>query len=57
MLRGNIGEWEAVMTSSDAFPNVERANVHRLSVPILMLSGEKSWPIGKRSTPSSNAFS
>ena len=47
MLRANIVEWEAIMTSSNAFPMVDRASVHQLSMPILMLSGEKSYAIGK----------
>jgi pimeloyl-ACP methyl ester carboxylesterase len=46
-LRGNIAEWEAITTSSNAFPMIDRAAVHRLPMPVLMLSGEKSYAIGK----------
>lgn len=47
MLRRNIAEWEAIMTSSNAFPPLDRASVRRLPMPVLMLSGEKSYAIGK----------
>jgi len=47
MLRANGAEWEAIMTSSNAFPPFDRDSVHRLPMPILMLSGEKSYAVGK----------
>jgi non-heme chloroperoxidase len=47
MLLGNIREWEALTTSSDAFPLVARKDVQNLSMPVLMLSGAKSYLVGK----------
>ncbi len=43
----NIREWEALTTSSDAFPLIRHEDVRRLIVPTLMLSGEHSYPLGK----------
>jgi pimeloyl-ACP methyl ester carboxylesterase len=46
-LLSNIREWEALTTSSDAFPRVERSEVGRLDVPVLILTGENTYPIAK----------
>jgi pimeloyl-ACP methyl ester carboxylesterase len=47
MLLGNIREWEALTTSSDAFPILPREDVRRVTIPTLMLSGANSYSIGK----------
>lgn len=47
MLMGNIREWEALTTSSEAFPFVTREDAARLSVPSLIITGEKTYAIGQ----------
>lgn len=42
-LRANLREWEAITTSADGFPMVPRAAVKRLGVPVLMISGERTF--------------
>jgi pimeloyl-ACP methyl ester carboxylesterase len=42
-LRSNLREWEAIMTSRDGFPLVAREDVRRLKVPVLMISGERTY--------------
>ena len=45
VLLGNLREWEALTTSSDAFPHVSRDQIGRLTMPVLMLSGGKTYPM------------
>src|SRR5205823_6425998 len=47
MLRANMREWRALTTSSDAFPMIDRKDVQALRMPVLMLSGEKTYAPGK----------
>jgi pimeloyl-ACP methyl ester carboxylesterase len=45
MFNDNIAEWEALMISPDAFPNVPRDRVRTLSAPLLLLTGDRTLPI------------
>jgi pimeloyl-ACP methyl ester carboxylesterase len=45
VLFGNIREWQALTTSTDAFPAITRAQVRKLSLPVLMLSGGATNPV------------
>jgi pimeloyl-ACP methyl ester carboxylesterase len=45
MFNDNIAEWEALMTSGDAFPDVPRESVCRLPIPVLLLAGDRTLPI------------
>lgn len=42
-LRSNLREWEAITTSADGFPLVAREDVRRLKVPVLMISGGRTY--------------
>lgn len=44
-LLANIREWQALTTSQDAFPPITREQVRSLRVPVLMLSGGKTYPM------------
>jgi pimeloyl-ACP methyl ester carboxylesterase len=44
-LLGNLREWQALTTSSDAFPPVSREQIRKLPMPVLMLSGGKTYPM------------
>jgi non-heme chloroperoxidase len=44
-LMSNIGEWQALTTSADAFAVVSRADVQSLALPALMISGGSSKPL------------
>jgi pimeloyl-ACP methyl ester carboxylesterase len=50
-LLSNIREWEALTTSADAFPAVARRDVQRLTLPVLVLSGGRTYPIAKLIDP------
>ena len=43
----NIREWQALSTSRDAFPVLRRADVRKMKVPALMLSGGRTLEILK----------
>ena len=43
--RENLGEWQALTASTDAFPDLRRAEIKRIRAPVLMLSGEQTLPI------------
>ena len=45
MLKSNLKEWRALTTSSEAFPNITRDEVNGLKIPVLMISGGKTYPI------------
>ncbi|MGH9931493.1 MAG: alpha/beta fold hydrolase [Pyrinomonadaceae bacterium] len=45
--RVNLVEWEALTTSSDAFPELRREDIRKIKVPVLVLSGEQTLPIHK----------
>ncbi len=44
-LLANIREWQALTTSRDAFPPITREQVRSLKIPVLMLSGGKTYPM------------
>src|SRR5207249_6419845 len=37
-------EWDVMMTTGMLFPNIEPEAIRGIKVPVLMLSGEKSYP-------------
>ena len=45
MFNDNIAEWEALMISSDAFPDVPRDRVRNLAIPLLLFTGDRTLPI------------
>ena len=45
MFNDNVGEWEALMTSRDAFPDIPRDRVRNLPIPLLLLTGDRTVPI------------
>jgi len=51
LLRANVREWEAIMTSSDAFPRVTREDLGRLDIPVLVISGERGLEIARLIDP------
>jgi pimeloyl-ACP methyl ester carboxylesterase len=44
----NSLEWQALTTSSDAFPMLDRAAVRAITVPILLMSGQNTMQINKQ---------
>jgi non-heme chloroperoxidase len=54
-LRANLPEWEALMTSSNPFPAVSRAELRRVNTPVLMLTGENTYDIAKLIDPAVEA--
>lgn len=44
----NALEWQALTTSSDAFPMLDRAAVKAIKVPILLMSGQNTMRMNKR---------
>lgn len=44
----NSLEWQALTTSSDAFPMLDRAAVKAINVPILLMSGQNTMHINKK---------
>ena len=44
----NVLEWQALTTSSDAFPLLDRAAVRAVKVPILLMSGQNTMDMNKR---------
>ena len=44
-LLANMREWQALTTSRDAFPPISREQIHNLQLPVLMLSGGKTYPM------------
>jgi pimeloyl-ACP methyl ester carboxylesterase len=45
MFKDNLGELEALMTSSDAFPDIQRDRMRQLATPLLLLTGDRTLPI------------
>ena len=43
-LASDLPEWKALITSRDAFPNIDRNAVKGLTVPTLLITGEKTLP-------------
>ena len=41
----NIGEWRALTTSREAFPAISRESIRSLDMPVLMISGGKTYPM------------
>jgi len=37
-------EWDVMMTTGELFPNIEPQAIRKITVPVLPLSGEKSYP-------------
>jgi pimeloyl-ACP methyl ester carboxylesterase len=46
-IAGNLREWEALTTSADAFPMVAKDDVRKLKRPVLLLTGERTYPVAK----------
>jgi pimeloyl-ACP methyl ester carboxylesterase len=44
----NALEWQALTTSADPFPMLERADVSAVKVPVLLMSGTNTMPMNKR---------
>ncbi|HEV7427407.1 MAG TPA: alpha/beta hydrolase [Thermoanaerobaculia bacterium] len=44
----NALEWQALTTSSDAFPMLDRAAVKAVKVPVLLMSGQNTMQVNKR---------
>jgi pimeloyl-ACP methyl ester carboxylesterase len=44
---GNATEWDAIMTTGELFPDLDPRSIRELEVPVLLLSGEKSYPFLK----------
>lgn len=45
--RDNLGEWQALTTSSNGIPELRREEIKRIKAPVLMLSGERTLDIHK----------
>jgi pimeloyl-ACP methyl ester carboxylesterase len=45
MFNDNVAEWEALMTSPDAFPEIPRERVRNLLTPLLLFTGDLTLPI------------
>ena len=45
MFNDNIAEWEALMISADAFPDIPRDRVRNLAIPLLLFTGDRTLPI------------
>jgi non-heme chloroperoxidase len=43
-LASDLPEWKALITSRDAFPNIDRNAAKGLTVPTLLITGEKTLP-------------
>jgi non-heme chloroperoxidase len=41
----NVREWQALTTSRDAYPAVRRDQIRSLRMPVLMISGGKTYPM------------
>ena len=37
-------EWDVMMTTGTLFPEIERESIRKTSVPVLLMSGGKSYP-------------
>ncbi len=51
VLRANIREWEALMTSADAFPALSRADVAEFDIPLLVISGARGLAMSRLIDP------
>jgi len=40
----NAHEWDVMMTSGTLFPEIEPGSIQKVTVPVLLLSGRKSYP-------------
>jgi pimeloyl-ACP methyl ester carboxylesterase len=47
-IMANALEWQALTTSSDAYPMLDRAAVKAIAVPILLMSGERTLLMNQR---------
>ena len=45
MFNDNIAEWEALMISPDAFPDIPRERIRNLPIPLLLFTGDRTLPI------------
>jgi pimeloyl-ACP methyl ester carboxylesterase len=43
----NAGEWDVIMTAGELFPDIDPQAVREIAVPVLLLSGERSYPFLK----------
>ncbi len=46
-LRGNLRDWEVMFRSRELLPDIPRADLRGLKLPVLMLSGASSYELGK----------
>ncbi len=46
-LKGNLRDWEVMFRSRDLLPDIPRASLRKLDLPVLMLSGAASYELGK----------
>jgi len=44
----NVSEWQALTTSSDAFPMLDRSSVGAISVPVLLMSGQNTMQMNRQ---------
>ncbi len=47
LLEANLREWQALTASRDAFPSLRRDEVAGISIPTLLLGGERTLPLHK----------
>jgi pimeloyl-ACP methyl ester carboxylesterase len=47
-MMANALEWQALTTSSDAFPMLDREAVKAVKAPVLLMSGENTMQLNKR---------
>jgi pimeloyl-ACP methyl ester carboxylesterase len=40
----NAHEWDAMMTTGILFPDIEPSTIRKITAPVLLLSGAKSYP-------------
>ncbi|MBA2431919.1 MAG: alpha/beta hydrolase [Chthoniobacterales bacterium] len=50
-LEANAREWEALTTSPESLPTVTREEIGRITKPMLIIKGEKTYPIGQLIDP------
>jgi len=43
----NAGEWDVMMTTGELFPDLDPRAIRKIKAPVLLLSGEKSYPFLK----------
>ena len=51
VIRANLKEWKALTSSTNMFPAISRTEIRGIQKPVLMLSGGKTYQIGKLLDP------